>query len=305
MVSGTTLVAAESLFRTIFNQAVQTFAGMNAWTRLAALATEIPSTGPQEVYRWLGDLPVFEEWIGDLNVDDLSEHAYALPNRHFAKGVGVDEDELADDKMGLIRSRIEMLAVRYLQHVGQQIENLVINGTTSLAYDGIAFFANASGARIIDNLGTGTISAATPTIAQVETDIDTMRQTVMQYVDQKSVAIGLVPMVFAGHPKLERLFRTVMTSTADAGQANAGVQNPFRSMISDYIPLPSASDLNDVYGFVVDMPVKPFLYQNRQGLNQELVRQPLNRKLIFKADYRAGYGYSLPHLAIKLVSAIA
>ena len=47
------------------------------------------------------------------------------------------------------------------------------------------------------------------------------------------------------------------------------------------------------------------IYQNRQGLKKELVRQPLNRKLIFKADYRAGYGYSLPHLAIKLVSAAA
>lgn len=305
MVTGTMIVAAETLFRTIFNQALQQFAGMNAWTRLATLATEIPSTGPQEIYRWLGDLPVFEEWIGDLNIDDLGEFAYTLLNKHFAKGVGVDEDELADDRMGLIRSRIEMLAVRYLQHVGQQIETLILSGTSLLAFDGIAFFSDVSGVRLIDNLGTGTISLATPTIAQVEADIDTMRQTVMQYKDAKGVAIGLVPMVFAGSPKLERLFRMVMTSTADPGLANAGVANPFRSMISDYIPLPNATDHNDVYGFVTDMPVKPFIYQNRQGLNQELVRQPLNRKMIFKADYRAGYGYSLPHLAIKLVSAVA
>lgn len=305
MVTGTTIVAAEALFRQIFNDALQSFAGQNAWTRLASLATEIPSTGPQEVYRWLGDLPVFEEWLGDLNIDDLAEAAYTLPNKHFAKGVGVDEDELADDRMGLIRSRIEMLAVRYLQHVGQQIESLILNGTSNLAFDGIAFFSNVSGVRTIDNLGAGTISAATPTIAQVEADIDTMRYTVMQYADSKSVAIGLVPMVFAGHPKLERLFRTVMVSTADPGGAHAGVANPFRTMISDYIPLPSATDLNDVYGFVADMPIKPFIFQNRQALNRELVRQPLNRKLIFKADYRAGYGYSLPHLAIKLVSAAA
>jgi phage major head subunit gpT-like protein len=304
MVSGTTIVAAEQVFRTIFNQALQAFAGVNAWTRLAQLATEVPSTGPQEIYRWLADLPVFEEWIGDLNVDDIAESAYTLVNKHFAKGVGVDEDELADDKLGLIRSRIEMLAVRYLQHIGQQIEGLVLNGTTNLAFDGIAFFSDVSGVRLIDNLGTGTIGAAAPTVAQVEADIDTMRQTVMQFKDSKGITIGLVPMVFAGHPKLERIFRTVMTSASDPSLSNAGASNPVRDMIRDFIPLPSATDVNDVYGFVVDMPVKPFIYQNRQGLAQELVRQPLNRKLIFKADYRAAYGYSLPHLAIKLVSAV-
>ena len=305
MITGTQIVAAETLFRTIFNQALQAFAGMNAWTRLASLVTEVPSTGPQEVYRWLADLPVFEEWLGDLNIDDLAEAAYTLPNKHFGKGVGVDEDELADDKMGLIRSRIEMLAVRYLQHIGQQIESLILNGTTNLAFDSIAFFSDVSGVRLIDNLGTGTISAATPTIAQIEADVQTARQTVMQYKDSKSVSIGLVPTVFAGHPKLEVLFGQLMSSVTDPGATNAGTSNPYRSMVRDYIALPSATDLNDIYAFVVDMPVKPFIFQNRQALNQELVRQPLNRKLIFRADYRAGYGYSLPHLAIKLVSAQA
>jgi phage major head subunit gpT-like protein len=256
------------------------------------------------VYRWLSDLPVFEEWIGDLNVDDLAEAAYTLINKHFGKGIGVDEDELADDKLGLIVSRIQMLAVRYLQHVGQQIESLIINGTTNLAFDGLPFFDDIGGVRLIDNLIAGTISAATPTAAQVEADIDTARQTVMQFADSKGVAIGLVPMVFAGHPKLERVFRTVMTSSGDPAGAHAGVSNPVRDMIRDYIPLPSATDLNDIYAFVVDMPIKPFIYQNRQPLNQELVPQKLNRKLIFKADYRAGYGYSLPHLGIKLVSGI-
>ena len=112
-------------------------------------------------------------------------------------------------------------------------------------------------------------------------------------------------MVFAGHPRLEVLFGQLMNSTADPGSSNAGTSNPYRSMVRDYIALPSATDVNDIYAFVVDMPVKPFLYQNRQALATELVRQPLNRKMIFKADYRAGYGYSLPHLGIKLVSGVA
>jgi phage major head subunit gpT-like protein len=305
MVSGTTIVAAEQVFRTIFNQALQAFAASNPWIRLAQLATEIPSTGPQEVYRWLSDMPLFEEWLGDLNIDDLSEAAYTLPNKHYGKGLAVDEDELADDKLGLLVGKIQTFAVRYAQHRGRQIENLILNGTTGLAFDGVAFFADPSGARVIDNLGTGTISAGTPTAAQVEADIDTARMTVMQFADSKGQVIGLVPTVFAGHPKLERVFKTVMTSAGDPAGAHAGVSNPVGGWIADFIPLPSATDLNDIYAFVADMPIKPFIFQNRQALNQEMVRQPLNRKVIFKGDYRAGYGYALPHLGIKLVSGVS
>jgi phage major head subunit gpT-like protein len=305
MVTGTQIVAAQTLFRTIYNQALAMFAGANPWTRLASLASEIPSTGPQEIYRWLSALPIFQEWLGDLSADDLLELSYTLVNKHFAAGVGVDEDELSDDKMGLIRQRIEFLAVRKLQHVGKQIEALLLNGATALAFDGIAMFSDVSGVRTIDNLGAGTISAGTPTAAQVEADIDTMRQTVMQFKDDKGEVIGLIPTVFAGHPKMERVFKTVMTSSGDPAGAHSAVSNPVGGWIKDFIPLPSATDLNDVYGLVVDMPVKPFVFQNRQETETELVRQPLNRKMIFKADYRAGYGYSLPHLAIKLVSGVS
>lgn len=151
------------------------------------------------------------------------------------------------------------------------------------------------------------ISAATPTIAQVEAAIDTMRQTVLQFVDDKGEVIGLVPTVFACHPVLERIFRTIAKSSADPGISNSGAYNPFQGWIQDVIVLPSAIDLNDVYGFVVDMPVKPFVFQNRQNAQQWLDDSAAkrNRKLIFGSDYRGNFGYSLPHLAIKLVSATA
>jgi phage major head subunit gpT-like protein len=305
MINGSTIVAAQTLFRTIFNMALAEFASKDPWVRLAMLATEVPSTGPQEIYRWFGSLGAFEEWLGDLNADDLNEYEYTLKNRHFAKGIGVDEDELADDKLGMIVARIRFLAVRALQHRGQQIENLILNGETNLAFDGVAFFANAGGARTIDNLGAGTISAGTPTVAQVEADIDTMRQSMMAFVDDAGERIGLTPTVFCGSAKVERVFRTVMNSTSDPALSNSGASNPVGGWIDDYVVLPRATDLNDVYGLCVNMPVKPFLYQNRQETEQELIRQALIRKLIFKADYRASFGYSLPHLAIKLVSGVA
>jgi len=305
MLNASQIVSAQKVMQTIFNQAMAEMVGSNAYAALAQLATEIISTGAEEDYSWLGAMPLFEEWFGDLTVEDLAEYEYTLKNRHFAAAVGVDRDEIEDDKWNLIKPRIQGLAVRALQHRGKLIEDLILNGTTYLAFDGIAFFSDVSAPRVNDNLLAGTISAATPTIAQVEADLDTVRQAMMQFVDDKGEVIGLAPTVFAVHPLLERLFRTVMRSSADPDTSNAGAYNPFAEWIKGVVVLPSASDVNDFYAFSVDYPVKPYVWQTRQGVETELVEQKLNRKQIFKGDYRANAGLTLPVLAAKVVSSVS
>jgi phage major head subunit gpT-like protein len=305
MLTSTQIVAAQKVMQTIFNQSMAAMAISDPWTAMALLATEIPSTGAEEDYRWLAELPLFEEWFGDLTVEDLGEYSYTLKNRHFAASVGVDRNEIADDKWNLINPRIQGLALRAKQHRGKLIEDLVLGGTTYKAFDGIAFFSDVSGVRINDNLLAGTISAATPTIAQVEADLETVRQAMMQFKDGRGQPIGVVPTVYAVHPKLERLFRTVMRSTADPGLSHAGTYNPFAEWMKGVIPLPSATDVNDFYAFCVDYPVKPYVWQNRQEVETELVEQKLNKKLVFKGDYRGNAGLTMPVLAAKVVSAAA
>jgi len=305
MLTATQIVAAQKVMQTIFNQAMAELVQTNPYAALAQLATEIKSTGSEEDYRWLGAMPLFAEWFGDLSVEDLEEYEYTLKNRHFAAAVGVDRDEIEDDKWNLIKPRIQGLAVRAQQHRGKLIEDLILNGTTYLAFDGIAFFSDATGSRVNDNLLAGTISEATPTIAQVEADIDTVRQAMMQFKDDKGEVIGITPTVFAVHPKLERLFRTVMRSSADPGTSNAGAYNPFAEWMKGIVVLPSASDVNDFYAFCLDYPIKPYVWQTRQGVETELVEQKLNRKQIFKGDYRANAGLTMPVLAAKVVSSVA
>jgi len=306
MLTATQIVAAQKVMQTIFNQAMAEMAGANPYVALAQLASEIISGGAEEDYRWLGAMPLFTEWFGDLTVDDLAEYEYTLKNRHFAAAVGIDRDEIEDDKWNLIKPRIQALAVRAQQHRGKLIEDLILNGTTYLAFDGIAFFSDiVAGTRLNDNLLAGTISAGTPTIAQVEADLDTVRQAMMQFVDDKGEVIGITPTIFAVHPMLERLFRTVMRSSADPGINNAGAYNPFAEWIKGVVVLPSASDVNDFYAFCIDYPVKPYVWQMRKGVETELVEQKLNRKQIFKGDYRANAGLTMPVLAAKVVSAAA
>ncbi len=308
MLTQSQIVIAQKIFKTIYNRAIAEMAVSSPFIALGRLATEIPSDGAEEDYRWLGAMPLFTEWLGDITVEDLADYEYTIRNKHFAGAVGIDRDELEDDKFGLIIPRIEALAYRALVHRGRQVESLIANGVTSLAFDGLPFFDDVGGVRLNDNLIGGTLNATVPSLTEVMTAIDTMRQAMMAFVDDKGEIIGLAPDTFVVSTLYERAFRTVNQSTSDPSVTGGiGVANPVRSWIKEIIvdPAIASGDANDFYGFCTDYPVKALVFQNRQENEIWLddTNKNVNKKLVFGADYRAGYGYALPQLACKYVGA--
>ena len=297
------IVTAQKIMQTIYNKTLLAWDMDNPFEQLLPLATEVPSTGAEEDYRWLQEMPIFLEWLGDLTVSDIANFAYTLRNQHFAAGVGIDKDELADDKWGMITPRLQGLAARAKLHRAKLIHSLILNATANLAYDGIAVIADPTGVRVNDNLLAGTISAATPTVAQIQADIRTMRNAMLAFVDGRGEVLGFTPDTFVVPPNLEMGFKTVLGAVSDPATTSAGGYNAYRGIASVVVD-PSLSDLNDFYGLCTRWPVKPFVYQNRQEAELELVEQKLNKKLIFKADYRGAAGYSFPALIAKCVSAV-
>lgn len=306
MLTQSQIVIAQKIFKTIYNKAIAEMAVSSPFIALGRLATEIPSDGAEEDYRWLGSMPLFEEWLGDITVEDLADYEYTIRNKHFAGAVGIDKDELADDKFGLIMPRIQALAYRALVHRGRQIESLVANGVTNLAYDGLPFFDDKAGVRLNDNLIGGTLNATVPSLTEVMTAIDTMRQAMMAFVDDRGEIIGLAPDTFVVSTLYERAFRTVAESSSDPSVTGGiGVAHPLKRWIKEIIvdPAIATSDANDFYGFCTDYPVKALVFQNRQETELWLddTNKNVNKKLVFGADYRAGYGYALPQLGCKWV----
>ena len=307
MLTQSQIVIAQKMFKTIYNKAIAEMAVSSPFIALGRLATEIPSDGAEEDYRWLGAMPLFTEWLGDITVEDLKDYEYTIRNKHFAGAVGIDRDELEDDKFGLIIPRIQSLAYRALVHRGRQVESLIANGITGLAFDKLPFFDDIGGLRTNDNLIGGTLHATVPAIAEVMVAIDVMRQAMMAFVDDKGEVIGLAPDTFVVSPLYERVFRTVNESTSDPSLTNAGAANPVRSWIKEIIvdPAIASGDANDFYGFCTDYPVKALVSQQRQATELWLdgTNVKVNRKLVFGSDYRAGYGYALPQLGCKWVGA--
>jgi len=307
MVKGMSIVSMQTLFRKEYNNAVAAYSNTNAWDAVSDIGTVIPSNGSSEDYRWLQETPEFEEWIGDLNVGDLADYGFTIKNVPFAAAVGVHEDEIEDDKDDLILTRIRSMAGGEKRKWGKLLHTLLLGGTSGLAFDGIAFFSDVSGVRLNDNLLAGTISAGTPTVAQVNADVDTVIQSMGGFVNSRGEIVGIVPDTFVVSPKVASVFRRAIMSPTDASNSNSAVANPFQGMNFRIVVDPALTDLNDFYALATRYPVGPFVKQTRSAVETFLddTGRRKNGRLIFGAKFRGNAGYGLPIMAVKVVSAVA
>lgn len=307
MVKGMSIVALQTLFRQEYNNAVAQYSATNAWDAVGMIATEVPSTGPSETYRWLQEMIEFDEWIGDLNVGDLNEYSFTIVNKPFAAAIGVHKDEIDDDKDGLILARVRSAAGGEPRKWGKLVDALLRNATTSLAYDGVAFFSDASGVRVNDNLLAGTISAASPTVAQVLADVNTVIGAMAKFVDSRGEIVGIIPDTFIVHPLVASVWRTALLSPTNAGLANASTVNQFQGMPLKIVVDPGLTDVNDFYALATTYSVGAVVKQRRSAVEVALdtVNKWTNGRLNFIAAFRGNVGLGLPIMACKVVSAVA
>lgn len=108
-------------------------------TLYTKIASVFPSDNPVETYSWLGQVPQMKRWIGDRELHKLRAEKYAITNYDWANGIEVTKDDLRDDKLGLVASRIGDLAKQGVKAVDRQVANILNNAFTStggLGYDG-------------------------------------------------------------------------------------------------------------------------------------------------------------------------
>ncbi|WP_086733807.1 Mu-like prophage major head subunit gpT family protein [Erythrobacter colymbi] len=66
-----------------------------------AFSTPVTSTTKLETYGFLGDFPIFREWIGEKRIKSMEEKAYQLINRDFEVTRGIHKNKIRDDNLGL------------------------------------------------------------------------------------------------------------------------------------------------------------------------------------------------------------
>ena len=159
------LEAAYVTYSTIFDMALQNTAAV-----YPEITTIIPDAGPTNQFNWLGDLPVMQAWAGPRIINRLRAEKHTLTTAWYANGIELDYDDIAEDKLGLVSPRIQMLAEMGPKKIDAVSVDFYVNGfagSLGLCYDGqflidndhTADGAGASGAQ--SNLVAGALSATT------------------------------------------------------------------------------------------------------------------------------------------------
>lgn len=121
-------------FKTLFNNAFA--AAPSQWERVAM---PVPSSTKQEIYAWLGAMPLFREWIGERVIQNLRQHDYTIRNRDFEVTIGVDRNDIEDDQYGVYTPMIQMLGQQAKTHPDELVFGLLKNAFATKGYDGQNF----------------------------------------------------------------------------------------------------------------------------------------------------------------------
>jgi len=275
------------------------FAARQLAPGLMSAVMGIESNAAYEKMGWVGAMAAVAQWIGELSAKNFSDYDYTIKNLDWAVAAPVNENDVEDDQVGVLRMIPSLLAKRLLAHPEKLVAALATGGTSGLAYDGVAFFSDASGARAIDNLLGG---SGVDTLAHMETDLNAALVQMAKFTDDQSEVLNIKGNLIYCPVAQERNWKRLVQSDTDPGASVAGVYNPYKGMQVIGDARLDAADATDWYLLATEEIVKPFAFSTRQTGRGRMEKKNLTKTWVYSADYRGNAGYGLPHLAVKTVN---
>lgn len=285
-------IALERGLKIAFQKAYADLIKSPEFDLIKQIAMIAPSTNSSEKYGWLEDVPDVVEWLGEVKTKELAEQDYTITNKNWSSGIQIDRNSLDDDQYGMLNERVRELPRALLEHRWEMLEDLFADGTTDLAYDGSAFFADRTAPN--DNLLAGTGVAATSTI---KTDILSAYAAMYNFTSNEGRQLRIKMDTIVCPIEIYGL--VLETVTEVQGQTSKNIPSMF---IKNVIPLPGQSDTNDWYGVCTTRGIKPFILQTRKEPTPHVVEDEKNRQIDFFAEGRSNAGYGFPQLAVKVVN---
>lgn len=130
-----TLEALRTGFKSDFQKGLT-----KATPQYEAFSTPVTSSTKLETYGFLGDFPIFREWIGEKRIKSVEEKVYQLVNRDFEVTRGIKRKQILDDNLGLYGP----LVTGWGDSAGQLMDRLAFEaleqGHVRPCFDGQNFF---------------------------------------------------------------------------------------------------------------------------------------------------------------------
>jgi len=93
-----------------------------------------------ETYVDLGQVPRMREWIGSRQAKGLRVNQFTVRNRHYEATLELMLKDMRRDKTAQIRARLDEFAAEGDAHWGTLLSTLLINGPSTVCYDGQFYF---------------------------------------------------------------------------------------------------------------------------------------------------------------------
>lgn len=104
------------------------------------LAMHVPSSSDIENYGWMKDLPGMREWVGQRQINNLEASGAQLKNKNYEHTIGVDRNNIEDDKLGIFRPMFSMQGEIVARHPDELVWGLLPTGFAIKGFDGQYFF---------------------------------------------------------------------------------------------------------------------------------------------------------------------
>lgn len=109
-----------------------------AWVN--GVANLFPSNQYTETYKFLGQSPAMREWLGGRLAKGLAVNGLSIINKHYEATIEFAKQDVVLDKTGQIEARINEFADRSVTHWASLLSTLLINGASTICYDGQYYF---------------------------------------------------------------------------------------------------------------------------------------------------------------------
>ncbi len=263
-----------------------------------SLCTMVDSTGSDEKYGWIGNMPGMREWLGDRQFNELRSASYVLENKHWESSLLINKNALADGRTLMYPPLLQELGNEASYHPDELLFQALSDAEATACFDGQYFFDTDhawgdSGTQSNDLTGAAA-TGTQPTVAEFKQAFNDAREAMMNFKRDngkfyhRPTVNGLGDLLLLIPTEYEQVAKEALVATlGSAGGTNVVLEVP-KIVVSPH--LTSAAKF---YLFKLGTPMKPFVFQAREPLSRQMKGladiETKDVKFMTEARYNVGY----------------
>lgn len=263
------------------------------------VCTIVNSSGLDEKYGMLGDMPGVREWVGDRVFKELRAANFTITNKHWENSLSIKKTDIDDDRMGMYGPVLSQLGIEAAYHPDERLfENLLVNGESQTCFDGQFFFDTDhsygdSGTQDND-LAPSAADTTAVTAAEFVTAYDTALTAMLDYKNDQGKLLnrpvhnGMEKLMVIVPTELWRPATEALKATLLGGGDTNIVLEQAKIVVS-----PHLTDGTKWYLLNLGGALRPFVFQARAPLSRQMKgmndREFKDVKFMTEARYDLGY----------------